>query len=284
MFVSLEKENPLATQDLPTCRNVRMRNKTINTHLFETLELILYAKSPFGSVWRVYSLAESSGFQVLIRGEANSAAYASQKATKSASESRGGGWCSKSSGNELSGMESTGRLEVVGSEGATLVSEAHESKTCCWQSNLACAHCSLRWRPASRDSAIAWATWGKCWMPWISTALDDRAWTQAEWQGPLSVAAGTTSVGSASGGTCTSIRASGTVQAGLLSSLEDSSSSWMTVCLGAEEVELLEGKGVEGGWVSVTGALPSGVAVAESAPLAVVLCLISWNNALYSFP
>jgi hypothetical protein len=87
---------------------------------------------------------------VLIRGEAKSAAYALQNATKSESGSRAGICGIESSGTALAG---TAEVEVDG--GATLVNEAHKSKTCRRCSDLACAHCSLRRRPASRDSMTA---------------------------------------------------------------------------------------------------------------------------------
>ena len=67
---------------------------------------------------------------MLIKGEASSAANASQKATKSVSESSTGGGCNGPSGKESSGIASAGIMgafDVAG--GATLVNHTRDSNT-----------------------------------------------------------------------------------------------------------------------------------------------------------
>ena len=66
-----------------------------------------------------------SGLQELIKGEANSVAYASQKAMKSESGVNEGICGNESSGTALAGIVG---MEVEG--GSTLVNEACRSKTC----------------------------------------------------------------------------------------------------------------------------------------------------------
>ena len=69
----------------------------------------------------------SSGLRGLMRGEANSAAYASQKATKSASGSSTGGGGRDPSGMAVEGM---GGVVITESVVTSFVMEAQRSRTC----------------------------------------------------------------------------------------------------------------------------------------------------------
>jgi len=59
MFVLLENEDPFAMEDLMTCRNIRTRNKFVDTHIFKALEFILNTNSPFVDIWGFHGLVES---------------------------------------------------------------------------------------------------------------------------------------------------------------------------------------------------------------------------------